>query len=410
MKKFLHISVAFLLMFPISVWAMELPKLYSDKVLLYDPEEKEVLYEIGADEKSNIASLTKIMTTITAIEHIEDLDEVVTIDWGVLSEIPYDASVAGLKCGDKVTLRDLLYASILPSGADATTALAHNIAGSTKGFVDMMNEKALELGLQNTHFANVTGYDIPNHYSTPKEVLAILEYALENPLFEQIYKTRSYTLTNGLIVYSTLNTYNLYMKLDLSSILGSKTGYTGDAGMCMSAIIKTGGKELILITLGAPYSYFSPYNLQDTLAVIKYLDENYAESVLFESGRELFSIPVEGAKQENYSVRVKSEISKYVEVNYDENDVRFEYEGAKLLSYRNKKDERIGEVKYYYKDELVGREDVYLESALEFSLAKFVDKHGLAIVIVIVVFVVAITLVSSRRKKRRNKRRRVKRV
>ena len=123
MKRVIDILLLTVLVVFVDVSAMELPNLYSNKVLLYDPSEEKILYEKGIDDVSNIASLTKIMTTITAIDLIEDLDKMVTIDRNVLNEIPYDASIAGLREGDRVTLRDLLYASILHSGADATTAL-----------------------------------------------------------------------------------------------------------------------------------------------------------------------------------------------------------------------------------------------------------------------------------------------
>lgn len=407
MKRLINILLTITVIFCVNVQALELPELYSSKVLLYDPESKEILYDKGGDEVSNIASLTKIMTTITAIEHIDDLDEVVSIGMDVLREIPYDASVAGLKNGDKVTMRDLLYASILPSGADATTALAHRIAGSTKEFVEMMNETATKLGLQNTHFANVTGYDIPDHYSTPREVLKILEYALKNPLFEEIYKTRRYELSNGLVVHSTLNTYNRYMNLDLSDILGSKTGYTGNAGMCMSALFKTGGKEFILITLGAPYSYTSPYNLKDTVTVKKYLDDNYANEVLFEKGREVTRIAVTGSLEEEYIVKVPTDIRDYVEKNYTEDDLRMEFDGVTTLSYKNKAGERLGEVLYYYKDELVAQEDIFLEEELHFSFEKFVRSHALEIggTILLVAFV-AIVRKNKKKKRRRRKMRR----
>lgn len=406
MKRLINILLTIAVIFCVNVQALELPELYSSKVLLYDPESKEILYDKGGDEVSNIASLTKIMTTITAIEHIDDLDEMVSIGMDVLREIPYDASVAGLKNGDKVTMRDLLYASILPSGADATTALAHKIAGSTKEFVEMMNETATKLGLQNTHFANVTGYDIPNHYSTPREVLKILEYALENSLFEEIYKTRRYELTNGLVVHSTLNTYNRYMNLDLSDILGSKTGYTGDAGMCMSALFKTGGKEFILITLGAPYSYTTPYNLKDTVTVKKYLDDNYANEILFEKEREVTRIAVTGSLEEEYIVEVPNDIRDYVEKNYTEDDLRVEFDGVATLSYKNRPGERLGEVRYYYKDELVAQEDIFLEEELHFSFEKFVRSHTLEIggTILLVVFV-AIVRKNKKKKRRRRKMR-----
>lgn len=402
-KRIYYISIIVIALFPIFTEAMELPSLYSKKVLLYDMSEKDVLYEAGGDDVSNIASLTKIMTTITAIENIDDLEKKIVIDESILKEIPYDASVAGLKMGDEVTYRDLLYASILPSGADATVALAHNIAGSTKGFVEKMNDLARKLDLKSTHFANVTGYDIPNHYSTANEVLKILLYSLENPLFKEIYESKQYTLTNGLEVKSTLNFYNKFLQADISSIIGSKTGYTSKSGMCMSAIIETGGREIILITLGAPYSYTYPYNLKDTLNVINYLDKNYRETVLFEEGKELFTLPVVGSKEETYSVRVPTDIIEYTEVDYDPDSIWFDYNGLEELSYKNIQGKKIGEISFYHGKKLLVNEDVFLTEKLHFSLYKFVSIHKMEVGMILIVVAIAFAGMMNKKQKKRRK-------
>ncbi len=401
MKKILYYILFILMLIPVGAGAMELPKLYSDKVLLYDPESQEILYEEKSEEVTSIASLTKIMTTIVAIENIKNLDEQVKITWNMLSEVPYDASVAGLKVGDKVTYRDLLYASILPSGADATTALAHSISGTTDKFIVLMNKKASELGLKHTHFSNVTGYDIDNHYSTAKEVLQILLYSLKNPLFKEIYETRTYTLSNGLKVESTVNRYNRTLKLDLSKIIGSKTGYTGDAGLCMSAIIRTNNKDLILITLGAEYSRTNPYNLVDTLNIIEYLDDNYNTKVLYKKDEELFKIPVKNSKVDEYIVKVKDNIEKYVEVNYDTSDLKYEYDGLNELSYKNKEGEKIGHINYYYKNKLFYDEDIYLVEELKFSFYKYFMSHIVEFSSLFLIGVIMIILIKSKCKRRK---------
>lgn len=402
MKKIFYLLLLTILV-PISVCAKEVPKLYSDKVLLYEPDTEEILYEVKSEERASIASLTKIMTTIVAIENIKDLNEVVTITRDMMNEIPYDASVAGLKVGDKVTYEDLLYASILPSGADATTALAHGISGTTDKYIELMNKKAEELGLKNTHYSNVTGYDIDNHYSTAKEVLELLLYSLDNPLFKKIYETKTYTLTNGLKVESTVNKYNKSLGYDTSRIIGSKTGYTGDAGLCMSAIIRSNNKDLILITLGAEYSRKSPYNLVDTLNIIEYLDENYDSKVMYKKDTELFKIDVKNSNIEEYTVKVPNDVVKYVEVDYKEEDLKYEYDGLNELSYKNKKDEKIGHINYYYKNKLFYDEDVYLVEEIKFSLPKYLMSHILEIVAIVVVAIFIIFMFKLKNKKKLKK-------
>ena len=184
MKKIIIIII--LLIIPLNVFALTYPELNSKKGIVYDLTDNKILYEKDSESISSIASLTKIMTTIVAIENINNYDQVVTFTNEMKQLVRWDASVAGLKVGDKVTYKDLLYASILPSGADATIALALSTSGSIKNFTDKMNAKAKELGLNNTSFVNVTGLDEENHYSTAKDVLDLLKYALNNKLFKEI--------------------------------------------------------------------------------------------------------------------------------------------------------------------------------------------------------------------------------
>ncbi len=204
MKRYYYILVFLFLLIPIYVNGLEYPSTNSKIVEIYDLTENKVLYEVGNKDKVYIASLTKIATTITAIENIKNLDEKVTITQGMLNTVSNIASTAGLKAGDVVTYRDLLYASMVPSGADATNSLAILTSGSIDNFVNKMNDLVKRIGLTNTHFVNVTGLDVENHYSTVEEVRKLLVYALSNDLFKQIYMTRDYTLTNGLKVKSTL--------------------------------------------------------------------------------------------------------------------------------------------------------------------------------------------------------------
>ena len=199
MKKY-YILIFIFLFIPLYVTGLEFPKTNSKIVEIYDLNDQKVLYEVGNKDKISIASLTKIATTITAIENIKNLDEKVTITRDMLNTVSSVASVAGLKVGDKVTYRDLLYASMLPSGADATNSLAILSSGSIDNFVNKMNELVKRIGLDNTHFVNVTGLDTEGHYSTVEEVRKLLEYSLKNDLFKTIYTTRDYTLTNGLNV------------------------------------------------------------------------------------------------------------------------------------------------------------------------------------------------------------------
>lgn len=242
MKKILYLII---LLVPFGVTALTYPELHYEKAIIYDMTDDEILFSKKSDEKSSIASLTKIMTTITAIENITDYNKYVTYTEEMSSQVRWDASVAGLKVGNQVTYNDLLYASILPSGADATTALAISTSGSINNFVKKMNDTAAKIGMTNSHFINVTGLDEKGHYSTVEDILKLLKYSLQNEKFKSIYTTKSYTLSNGLFVRSTIYAYNGNTK----RILGSKTGFTLDAGRCISTYFQSSDHEMLLITL-----------------------------------------------------------------------------------------------------------------------------------------------------------------
>lgn len=394
-----------IIIIPINIYALELPDLYSKNVLLYDIENDKLLYERNGDQIISIASLTKVMTTIVAIENIEDLNDTITITKEMLDEIPWDASVAGLKEGDIVTYRDLLYASLLPSGADATTALAYGICGSSSKFIELMNNKAKELGLNHTHFANVTGYDIDNHYSTPKEVLKYLTYALNNSLFNEIYRTKSYTLSNGLLVLSTVYKAADKWNYDLSSVLGSKTGYTDNAGLCMSAIIDINGKELLLLTFGAEVNKERTYHLEDTLKVINYLKDNYKAYTLYKKGDILLTIPVNESTIKNYDIKVSRDIIVNSIDEVSKEDYYYEYDGLDNLSFRNKKGDKIGTIKFYYEDDVI-LQNVFLDQNINISLFKFFKSNYLLLLPFIIVILLSLYVFNykSKRKKRRRKK------
>ena len=272
MKKILLLLVCF---FPIGVNALDMPEINSEAAIVYDMDADTVVLDKNSDEVRSIASLTKIMTVLTAIENIDDFNATVTITGEMLAGIYWNASVAGLKVGNTVTYMDLLYAAILPSGADATQVLAYAVSGNVSDFVGKMNELALRIGTTNTHYVNTTGLDQDGAYSTAYDQMLILSYALENPIFRTVYTTKNYTLTNGLQVEASVSKYNRVLNLDTSKIIGSKTGNTTNAGLCMSALFYHKDHEMLLITLGAEVIEDVPYNLIDALTLIDTINENY---------------------------------------------------------------------------------------------------------------------------------------
>ena len=156
-------------------------ELYSEHAILIDLETNTVIAEKDPDAKIYPASMTKVMTALVACEQITDWDATFTMTQAIIDPLFLsDATMAGFVNGEEVSMTDLVYGALLPSGAEATEALAQTIAGSTEGFVALMNEKAAELGLTNTHFVNDSGLHDENHYTTVREMAVILEAAMAN--------------------------------------------------------------------------------------------------------------------------------------------------------------------------------------------------------------------------------------
>lgn len=359
MKKIVLFILCFFT-FIINVFALDDPTLYSKNYCLYDLTDDKMIYEKNIQERTNIASLTKIMTTITAIEKINNLDDYVTITSEMLSNIKYDASLAGLKIGDKLTYKDLLYASILPSGADATQALAYSLSGSINNFVNDMNTLAKKIGMENSNFVNVTGLDIDNHYSTVNDLLKMLQYALKNETFKTIYTTKSYTLSNGLVVDATVKKYNNLMKLDVSRIIGSKTGYTNKAGLCISSIFESNNHEFIFISTNAEFIYGNYYNLKDNLNIINFMDKNYNNQTTVKSTDIIKTIPVNFSNIPKYDVHLSKDALTYLPNDYNKDDIKVNYNGKTSITFLDN-NKQIGKVTITYKDNPIYEEDILLK-------------------------------------------------
>ena len=391
MKKIVLFILCFFT-FIINVFALDDPTLYSKNYCLYDLTDDKIIYEKNIQERTNIASLTKIMTTITAIEKINNLDDYVTITSEMLSNIKYDASLAGLKIGDKLTYKDLLYASILPSGADATQALAYSLSGSINNFVNDMNTLAKKIGMENSNFVNVTGLDIDNHYSTVSDLLKMLQYALKNETFKTIYTTKSYTLSNGLVVDATVKKYNNLMKLDISIIIGSKTGYTNKAGLCISSIFESNNHEFIFISTNAEFIYGNYYNLKDNLNIINFMDKNYNNQTTVKSTDIIKTIPVNFSNIPKYDVHLSKDALTYLPNDYNKDDIKVNYNGKTSITFLDN-NKQIGKVTITYKDNPIYEEDILLKDVkINFYLLVIIN-------LLIVLFIFKIVKVIFFRKK-----------
>lgn len=223
----------------------ELPKTNSRRYIVYDRISKSMIIGKNEDVKSAMASTTKIITTIVILEKA-DLNEKVTVSAKAGGT---GGSRLGLKRGDKASVRDLLYGLMLRSGNDAAVALAEHVGGSVKGFAELMNEKAIELGLTNTHFVTPHGLDDANHYTTALELAKLTDYAMDNETFAKIVGTKSTTIYINNQSRQINNTNELLGVLN--GVVGVKTGFTNNAGRCLVTETKRNNMDIITIVLGA---------------------------------------------------------------------------------------------------------------------------------------------------------------
>lgn len=242
------------------------PVTNSRKCIIYDRTSKTVLYGKNENVKGAMASTTKIMTATVILENADITEEI---------EISAKAggtggSRLGLKKGDKITINDLLYGLMLRSGNDAAVALAEHVGGSIEGFAEMMNKKAEELGLKNTHFVTPHGLDNSEHYTTAYELAKLTDYALQNEKFATIVGTKTTTIYVNGSPRQIANTNELLGTLN--GVIGVKTGFTNNAGRCLVTEAKRDDMDIITVVLGADTK---KYRTQDSIKLIEYSFSNF---------------------------------------------------------------------------------------------------------------------------------------
>lgn len=331
----------------------------SQNIILYNLNDDNVLYEKNSHEKVSIASLTKIMTATVALENISDLSEKVIITSKDFLKTDGYAK-AGFKNGDIVTFEDLIYGILLPSGAEAVNATINNTL--KENFVIEMNNIAKKIGLENTSFENPIGKDNDNNYSTAEDVAKLLKYALKNPKFKKIFTTKKYTTSNGLVLNSTLNRYSDVF--DTNKIIGAKSGFTKNAGRCLASITTLNDVNYLLVVLNADQSI--PSNaIKDSLEIYEYYDENYSYQIILDKDEVLKSVPIKFSKEKYYDIKGHENISKYL-LNNTKDNLKIVYDGKDEIDYKMAKGTLLGEIKIYDGENLLAKENVYLEKNITY--------------------------------------------
>ena len=249
---------------------VDLSMLVSPYAILLDGESGSVLASKKGDEKIFPASMVKVMTVLTAIRSISDLDATTIMSADFYDELyAQDASRAGFEPGEEAKICDLLHGALLPSGAECCMQLAIEAAGSEDAFVELMNQNALDMGLVQTHFTNATGLHSEDQYSTPHEIGEILRTALKNKTFYQVFTTHFYTVQptavhpDGFTFWRSLFKNITDDSVNGGKLMGGKTGYTDEAGHCLASMAEINGKEYILVTAGWAQTDDTKYHISD---------------------------------------------------------------------------------------------------------------------------------------------------
>ena len=358
----------------------------SNAVYLENLNSGTVVYEKASDQRSYPASTTKIMTFIVTAENVGDLDQTsVTIKQDVIDGLDPESTVMGLSThvGEQVSVRDLLYGLMLPSGNDAALVLADYVGGGISGFAEKMNAKAAELGCTDTHFANPHGLYDQNHYTTARDMALIAKHAMTIPGFMEICNTVYYT-PNG---FNTLHNTN-YM-LD-----------HGDKYLC--------------VCLGAAFSYDENVNyaMKDTAKLYGWAYENLGIQTIYSPADSLASVDVKYVRNGRVlNVVPEKDITAFLPNNYDNNQLKVEVNCPEQVEAPVTKGDVIGTVSVKYEDLDLGVTNIVASENIERDISPlevFVTEHLTLILIVaaaLVLIIVLIIILASAGKRRKARRR-----
>ncbi|WP_100010755.1 D-alanyl-D-alanine carboxypeptidase family protein [Lentibacillus sediminis] len=277
MRFFLSILCVMLFFFVLPSKGQAQPGVSANNAVLMEQETGRVLFEQAAHEKQLIASITKIMTAIIAIESGKMHELATTSENAVYTE----GSSIYLEQGEKMTIEDLVYGLMLRSGNDAAVTISEHIGGSLDGFVHLMNQKASWLGMTNTHFENPHGLDADEHYSTAYDMAILMRYAMNNEKFREITGSSSYLSENR--SYSWQNKNKLVTQLYDHST-GGKTGFTRKSGRTLVSSAEKDDMKLVAVTLNASDDW------RDHISMFEWGFENYDMTQLAEKGRKLYQL------------------------------------------------------------------------------------------------------------------------
>lgn len=395
-KFFKVIFVILLCLMNINTMPVKAQEIYSQYYVLMDAKTGRVIE--GKDENEQIypASMTKIMTLLVAIENLKDLDEEIIItDEMLYGLVEANASIAGFVSGETVKVRDLFYGLMLPSGADACRALAFRIAGSEEAYVDLMNQRAIELGLTQTHFVNTTGLHEDEHVSTVNEIALLLRIALQNPVFRSIFETKeiiteeTWAHPSGIYLVSSMFRFT---DESMDYLIGGKTGFTYEAGLCLASAATKDNMDLILVTAKAPVELsYQAVHVQDAKTIYEKAFNNYHQVTFLSLGEALPTLEIKQKFKENELKLTSPEtITAILPKEVERESCEYVYQTTELTPPINKGDV-IQELTITCEGEEIAKLEFIADKDIEKDwLFQLFTKENSAIMFIVVCVIIAL--------------------
>lgn len=397
MKKFLNLLFILFLFIPISIKA-EAIDINSTNAVMINLNNNEIIYEKGKDDVIKIASMQKVMTGIIAIEKIDNLDEEIVLPEGIFDDIDPDLAVVGFSSGDRVTYKDLLYATLLKSGGDAAYALGMEVSGSEEEYVKLMNDKIKELGLKNTVYKNTTGLDDPEQHSSVYDMAIVLKYAMKNKTFREIVSTPEYTTHNGEYTFS--GPTKKAKGMEMSYYVGGKTGFTDEAGLCLASYASYNDIDYILVTAGANQD-LKDQNFIDQKTLFDYFMNNFSFQKIVKKGDKIKTIKT--MYDDEVELNASRDVTLYLNNSVFQKDIKHIYEGKETLNRDIKRGDKIGKYIVKYNDTILYEEEVLSPITVTFKLK---TPYKIAILVLVGLLILHLIIKDVRRIRRKRRRRR----
>ena len=386
----------------------QFPEISASAYVLYNPDNDEIVSGKNENAKMYPASLTKMMTALTVLDLCDDLDQTITVSENAVTSLyGTQSSTARLKIGEKITVRNMLYLMLLPSGNDAANALAEHFCGSNIDFANEMNKKAKEIGMYNSSFCNPHGLHDKNHYTTATDLAILSDNFIANEQLYKIAKCVEFTMPQtNLQVERPIRSTN-YMLINKSGYYypyatGLKTGNTDAAGRCLAASAEKDGKKFICIFLDVPEVWnrngMVRTDFLEAAELFKYAFSNYETVKIANKGDLIERLPVSQTFSKKVELVLENDVHATLPKGTDVSNINVKFTPENLLDDNTVKSpvisgDVLGQAQYILDNKIIGKETVVAKKTVKPSkLIVFWDTVDLYVYIILAVLAFIILL------------------